>query len=43
MTAMMLKTMIDSQKPCLPDCLIASSLPPTPAAITWKLVNMSLL
>ena len=34
---------MDSQKPCLPDFLTASSSPPTPAATTWKAVSMSLL
>ena len=36
------KTIIDSQKPSLPEFFTASSPLPRPDATTWKLVIMSL-
>ena len=42
MVARMAKTIMDSQKPSLPEFFTASSPVPRPAAIDWKLVIMSL-
>ena len=39
---MMEKTSMENQKPSLPEFFTASSPLPMPAAITWKLVSMSL-
>ena len=42
MVAKMAKTAMENQKPSLPEFFTASSPLPRPAAITWKLVIMSL-